>query len=81
MRSGRDDGIVVHLPDLGGEGPDELPSASELVRSTLMRWRRRSCAELGGSALFGARFRESAARALLIPRAYPGARPHSGSSA
>jgi ATP-dependent Lhr-like helicase len=31
-------------------------------------------AELGDSALFGARFRENAARALLIPRAYPGRR-------
>src|SRR2546423_7294359 len=31
-------------------------------------------AELAGSALFGARFRENAARALLIPRAYPGRR-------
>src|SRR5688500_9437858 len=31
-------------------------------------------AELGGSALYGARFRENAARALLIPRAYPGRR-------
>ena len=31
-------------------------------------------AELGGSALFGARFRENAARALLIPRARPGKR-------
>ena len=30
--------------------------------------------ELGASALFGARFRENAARALLIPRAYPGRR-------
>ena len=30
--------------------------------------------ELGGSALFGARFRENAGRALLIPRAYPGRR-------
>jgi ATP-dependent Lhr-like helicase len=30
--------------------------------------------ELAGTALFGARFRESAARALLIPRAYPGKR-------
>jgi ATP-dependent Lhr-like helicase len=30
--------------------------------------------ELGSSALFGARFRENAARALLIPRAYPGKR-------
>ncbi|HTD07493.1 MAG TPA: DEAD/DEAH box helicase, partial [Solirubrobacteraceae bacterium] len=31
-------------------------------------------AELGHSAMFGARFRENAARALLIPRAYPGRR-------
>ena len=30
--------------------------------------------ELGGSALFGARFRENAARSLLLPRAYPGKR-------
>ena len=30
--------------------------------------------ELGGSALFGARFRENASRSLLIPRAYPGKR-------
>ena len=31
-------------------------------------------AELGGSALFGSRFRENAARALLIPRRRPGQR-------
>ncbi|MGH2857225.1 MAG: Lhr family helicase, partial [Solirubrobacteraceae bacterium] len=31
-------------------------------------------AELGSSALFGARFRENAARSLLIPRARPGRR-------
>jgi len=31
-------------------------------------------AELGASALFGARFRENAGRSLLIPRAYPGRR-------
>ncbi|HXN37771.1 MAG TPA: DEAD/DEAH box helicase, partial [Solirubrobacteraceae bacterium] len=31
-------------------------------------------AQLGGSALFGARFRENASRALLIPRAFPGRR-------
>src|SRR5213079_1896855 len=63
-----DDGIIVHLPGAdeppGGElmliGPDELEG---LV-----------VGELGGSALFGARFRENAGRALLIPRAYPGRR-------
>src|SRR5581483_3556462 len=31
-------------------------------------------AEVGGSALFGSRFRENAARALLIPRRRPGER-------
>ena len=30
--------------------------------------------ELSASALYGARFRENAARALLLPRAYPGRR-------
>ena len=33
-----------------------------------------SLGELGGTALFGARFRENAARALLIPRRRPGQR-------
>ncbi|MFA4841890.1 MAG: helicase-related protein, partial [Agrococcus sp.] len=63
-----DDGIIVHLPDAdeppGAElvlvGPDE---AEDLV-----------VVELGASALFGARFRDNAARSLLIPRAYPGRR-------
>ncbi len=66
-----DDGIIVHLPDaeeLGGRDfidlvmlePDEIEDAV--------------VAELGASALFGARFRENAARALLIPRARPGKR-------
>ena len=63
-----DDGIVVHLPDA-----DEPPDASlvmlepDEIEDLVVR-------ELGGSALFGARFRENAARSLLIPRAYPGKR-------
>ncbi|WP_374199138.1 Lhr family ATP-dependent helicase, partial [Actinotalea ferrariae] len=79
-----DDGIVLRLPDMVAAGtgtwdaaearwtepdgpgidltdlliePDEVPEA---VRG-----------ELGGSALFGARFREAAARALLLPRRRP----------
>ncbi|MEA2154624.1 MAG: ATP-dependent helicase Lhr and Lhr-like helicase, partial [Solirubrobacteraceae bacterium] len=66
-----DDGIIVHLPDADEPGgrdwielvmvePDELEDAV--------------VAELASSALFGARFRENAGRALLIPRAYPGKR-------
>lgn len=63
-----DDGIVVHLPDM-----DEPPRAElalidpEAVEDLIV-------GELSGSAMFGARFRESAARALLIPRARPGKR-------
>ena len=63
-----DDGIVIHLPDA-----DEVPPAdlvlleADEVEDLVVR-------ELGSSALFGARFRENAARALLIPRAYPGKR-------
>ncbi|WP_149204796.1 Lhr family ATP-dependent helicase [Actinotalea subterranea] len=51
-----DDGPVVELADLLIE-PDEVVDA---VRT-----------ELGGSALFAARFREAAARALMLPRRRP----------
>ena len=63
-----DDGIAVHLPDA-----DEAPAADvaliapEDLDELLI-------GELGGTALFGARFRENAARALLIPRRRPGQR-------
>ena len=63
-----DDGIIVHLPDA-----DEPPGAElvlvepDIVEELVVR-------ELSSSALFGARFRENAARALLLPRAYPGKR-------
>jgi ATP-dependent Lhr-like helicase len=63
-----DDGIIVHLPDA-----DEPPGA-ELVLIDPDELEDAVVGELGGSALFGARFRENAGRALLIPRAYPGRR-------
>ena len=63
-----DDGIIVHLPDA-----DEPPSA-DLALIEPDELEDRVVAELSASALFGARFRENAARALLIPRAYPGKR-------
>ncbi|MEA2297477.1 MAG: ATP-dependent helicase Lhr and Lhr-like helicase, partial [Solirubrobacteraceae bacterium] len=63
-----DDGIIVHLPDA-----DEPPEA-ELVLPEPEDVEEAIVAELGGSALFGSRFRENASRALLIPRAYPGRR-------
>jgi len=63
-----DDGIIVHLPDA-----DEAPGA-ELVLVDPDEVEDLVVGELGGSALFGARFRENASRSLLIPRAYPGKR-------
>jgi ATP-dependent Lhr-like helicase len=63
-----DDGIIVHLPDA------EEPPGAELVMLEPDEVEDAIVAELGTSALFGARFRENAARALLIPRARPGKR-------
>jgi ATP-dependent helicase Lhr and Lhr-like helicase len=63
-----DDGIIVHLPDA-----DEPPGA-DLVLLDPEDVEDQVVGELGSSALFGARFRENAGRALLIPRAYPGKR-------
>ena len=63
-----DDGIIVHLPDA-----DE-PPGTDLVLIDPDELEDKVVGELGGSALFGARFRENAGRALLIPRAYPGKR-------
>ncbi len=63
-----DDGIIVHLPDA-----DEAPAA-DLVLVQPDELEELVVRELSGSALFGARFRENAARALLLPRARPGKR-------
>jgi ATP-dependent Lhr-like helicase len=63
-----DDGIIIHLPDA-----DEPPGA-DLILVEPDEAEDLVVAELGTSALFGARFRENAARSLLIPRAYPGRR-------
>ena len=68
-----DDGIILHLPDA-----EELSgwesSLADLVLIDPEELEDRVVAELSSSALFGARFRENAARALLIPRARPGKR-------
>ncbi|MBA2644099.1 MAG: DEAD/DEAH box helicase, partial [Solirubrobacterales bacterium] len=63
-----DDGIIVHLPDA-----DEAPGA-DLILVDPDELEDLIVGELGGSALFGARFRENAGRSLLLPRAYPGRR-------
>lgn len=64
-----DDGIIVRVPDADAEPPGaELfvfdPDELELVVTE----------EVGGSALFASRFRECAARALLMPRMNPNKR-------
>ena len=74
-----DDGIAIRLPEgeaggagsawgSGGESIREslFPSAEEVEDLVVGR--------LGTSAMFAARFRENAARALLLPRRRPGSR-------
>ena len=63
-----DDGIAFHLPD------SDAPPATELLVLTAEELDELVLAEVGQTALFGARFRENAARALLIPRRRPGER-------
>ncbi|MEV5651569.1 ATP-dependent helicase [Nocardia sp. NPDC052254] len=64
-----DDGIVVRLPDTTDDPPGaelfvfEPDEIDEVVTE-----------QVGGSALFASRFRECAARALLLPRRDPGRR-------
>ena len=64
-----DDGIIVRLPDTTDEPPGadlfvfEQTEIDDIVTE-----------QVGGSALFASRFRECAARALLLPRRDPGKR-------
>src|SRR4029077_15732016 len=56
-----DDGIAIHLPDADAPPPiDDVLLEPEQIEELVTR-------ELGDTALFGARFRENAARSLLIP--------------
>ena len=64
-----DDGIVVRIPDTETE-----PPGSELFVFDPDELEQLVTDEVGGSALFASRFRECAARALLLPRYKPGAR-------
>ncbi|CAL9414796.1 ATP-dependent RNA helicase RhlE [Nocardiopsis dassonvillei] len=65
-----DDGIVLSLPDTAGglDGPGVL---AELVAVDPETVEAVVTEELTGSALFASRFRECAARALLLPRQRP----------
>ena len=63
-----DDGIALHFPDSDAPPPtDQIVLDPDEIDELVM-------GELGGTALFGARFRENAARSLLIPRRRPGER-------
>ncbi len=64
------DGIVVRLPDT----LDDAPPGAELFVFDADEIDPVVTAEVGGSALFASRFRECAARALLLPRRQPGRR-------
>jgi ATP-dependent helicase Lhr and Lhr-like helicase len=60
-----DDGIALHLPDADSPPPtDDIVISPDDIEELVVQ-------EVGQSALFGARFRENAARALLIPRRRP----------
>ena len=63
-----DDGIALRLPEASEPPPDDLfiLEPDEMERLLMDA--------LGGSALFASRFRENAARALLLPRRRPGQR-------
>ena len=71
-----DDGIVLRLLDLDlDEGEQSLGSAlMEIVALDPDEVHQLVTEQIGGSALFAARFRECAARALLLPRRQPGKR-------
>jgi ATP-dependent helicase Lhr and Lhr-like helicase len=63
-----DDGIAIHLPDADQPPPiEDVLLDPEEVEELVTQ-------EVGETALFGARFRENAGRALLIPRRRPGER-------
>jgi ATP-dependent helicase Lhr and Lhr-like helicase len=64
-----DDGIIVRLPDTedAAPGADLFVFDADEIEPIVTT-------EVGGSALFASRFRECAARALLLPRRHPGKR-------
>ena len=64
-----DDGIVARIPDADSE-----PPSAELFVFDPDELEQIVTEEVGGSALFASRFRECAARSLLMPRLRPGKR-------
>ncbi len=64
-----DDGILLRFPDADADFPVDA-----VVRMSPAEARERLLREIPHSAVFGARFRQNAARALLLPGARPGKR-------
>ena len=63
-----DDGIMIRFAEAEGPPPlEELLIEPDRLEETVV-------ASVGGSSLFAARFRENAARSLLLPRRRPGGR-------
>ncbi|HXP56867.1 MAG TPA: DEAD/DEAH box helicase, partial [Streptosporangiaceae bacterium] len=63
-----DDGIIVRVPDADEPPPTGVALIDPDEISDIVT------AEIGSSALFASRFRECAARAMLLPRRQPGRR-------
>ncbi|ORB30670.1 ATP-dependent helicase [Mycolicibacterium parafortuitum] len=64
-----DDGIIVRLPDT-----DDVAPGADIFVFDADEIEPLVTTEVSGSALFASRFRECAARALLLPRRHPGKR-------
>ncbi|GAA2239183.1 hypothetical protein GCM10010401_09460 [Rarobacter faecitabidus] len=67
-----DDGIVLRMPPMGDADEPGLPVADLLIDPAEVFAAVRE--QITGSPMFAARFREAAARALLLPRRNPGMR-------
>ncbi len=63
-----DDGMVFRLPEAHAAPPPDwfFPRPEDVERQLIQ--------EIGNTALFAGRFRENAARSLLLPRRFPGRR-------
>ncbi|MDT7709414.1 MAG: ATP-dependent helicase Lhr and Lhr-like helicase, partial [Pseudonocardiales bacterium] len=66
-----DDGIVLRLPDAVDDAGAEVVPTAEDVLLDPGEVEQIVVAELGGSSLYASRFRECAARSLLLPRRDP----------
>ncbi|MFC5063410.1 DEAD/DEAH box helicase [Actinomycetospora atypica] len=66
-----DDGIVLRLPDTLDEAGEEILPGAEDILLDPDEVDQLVVAEVSGSAMFAARFRECAARSLLLPRRDP----------